>query len=58
VSYGTAVQVHEAPMPQDLGRIERDFGVRAWSTMGVLPVRPPSVGQCLAAKAVDPARQN
>lgn len=52
VSYGTSLQLSLAPMPEDLGRIERDFGVRTWRIMGVHPVLPPSGGICLMAKAV------
>lgn len=44
---------HTVPMPEDLGRIEKDFGVHAWRIVGVAPVAPPSVGQALMAKAVD-----
>jgi len=55
VSYGTSMQLNEPPMPDDLGRIERDFGVRGWSIQGVHPVVPPSVGVCLMARAVWPS---
>jgi hypothetical protein len=54
VVYGDPPQ-HEVPLPEDLGRIERDFGVHGWSISGVLPVLRPSVGRCLAAKAVRPS---
>ncbi len=51
VAYGDFPQ-HEVPTGEDLGRIERDFGVHGWSIMGVIPVVLPSMGRCLAAKAV------
>lgn len=57
VRYGASPE-HQVPRPEDLGRIERDFGVRGWRILGVSPVASPSVGQCLLAKAVDPAREN
>lgn len=53
VRYG-AVPEHTVPMLEDLGRIELDFGVHAWSIKGVHAVLPPSVGQCLLAMAVGP----
>jgi hypothetical protein len=54
VRYGQT-PVHAVPCPGDLGQIERDFGVHAWRIVGVTQVLPPSVGQCLMAKAVKPA---
>lgn len=44
---------HMVPMPQDMRRIQEDFGVRAWSFKGVSPVAPPAVGQALMAMAVE-----
>lgn len=54
VSY-EETQVCTVPMPEDLGRIERDFGVHGWSIVGVHSVLRPSVGRCLLAKAVWPS---
>lgn len=54
VAYRPTSQVNSLPRPEDLGRIELDFGVHAWSILGESPVLPPSVGSCLMAKAVEP----
>jgi hypothetical protein len=53
VVYGDT-PTHAVPGPEHLQRVERDFGVFAWSVTGILPALPPSVGQCLCATAVDP----
>jgi len=44
---------HSVPMPEDVGRVERDFGVRGWSIQGVMSVVPPSTGQTLSLVAVE-----
>lgn len=47
---------HSVPMPEDIARVEKDFGVRAWSIMGVMPsVNPMARGKCLMMKAVTAA---
>lgn len=48
---------HTVPHPEDLGRIERDFGVHGWRIEGVMPVFVPSVGQALLARAVQPGEE-
>lgn len=44
---------HSAPRLEDVGRVERDFGARAWSILGVVPAAPPASGQVLLARAVE-----
>ncbi len=44
---------HTVPLPEDVGRVERDFGARAWSILGVVPAAPPASGQVLLARAVE-----
>lgn len=44
---------HTLPMLEDVGRVERDFGVYAWHVKYPLPVLPPSVGTVLALLAVE-----
>jgi hypothetical protein len=51
--YEGGLQPMTAPMPEDLGRIEAEFGVRAWKIVGIRPPFPPSTGQVLLAQAVD-----
>lgn len=47
-------RVHDAPRFDDMGRIERDFGVRGWSVQGTFaPLNPEMVGAVLVARAVD-----
>ena len=43
----------QPPRFEDVGRVERDFGVRAWRILGVVPALAPSVGLALMAKAVE-----
>lgn len=46
---------HSVPMPEDIARVERDFGVHGWSIVGVFPtVNPYATGQSLMMKAVKP----
>lgn len=43
---------HSVPMFQDMGRIEKDFGVQSWSIVGVAPALSRGGGKCLMARAV------
>lgn len=46
---------HSVPMPGDIARVEKEFGVHAWSIVGVMPVvNPRATGQSLMMKAVKP----
>lgn len=54
VNFDRVTPFHTVPLPEDLQRIELDFGVPAWRIHGVSPVLPPSTGQCLMATAVNP----
>lgn len=44
---------HSAPRFEDVGRVEREFGVRAWRILGVAASLPPASGQALMAQAVE-----
>lgn len=44
---------HTTPMPEDIQRIERDFGVKAWRIQGVFPVLTPMTGLCVIMEAVE-----
>lgn len=41
------------PRLEDIGRVERDFGARGWSILGVVPAAPPASGQVLLARAAE-----
>lgn len=47
---------HTVARFEDMLRVELDFGVHAWSIVGVHSVPPPSTGLTLLARAVEPRR--
>lgn len=49
VSRSPSPMTYEAPSPQDIGRVELDFGVEAWSIDGVCTIEG---GQTLRLRAV------
>ncbi len=44
---------HAPPRLEDVARIEREFGVRAWEILGVVPALMPASGSTLVAQAVE-----
>lgn len=43
------------PLPEDIQRVELDFGVFAWSVAGIAPATAPAKGLCLLLRAISPA---